>query len=205
MRYLPIILFVLTILQISPTFATDSMNLSSEDREQFTEIFSDWKKDQIAQLNYMEAKDCNPAFYLDNFIKDKYHPDVYLGFPKKTEAIIPIYANSDDTLDFVVTFRAKQCDGGSAMAGFQEKILFLSNNNGHLADSDFLSNNIQESPLPLSWASHYLAGSTGDTKLTGKAILTLRGDSRCCPSLKSYFTFDFKTGKTAFEKPVENY
>ena len=79
MRYLPIILFVLTILQISPTFATDSMNLSSEDREQFTEIFSDWKKDQIAQLNYMKAKDCNPAFYLDNFIKDKYHPDVYLG------------------------------------------------------------------------------------------------------------------------------
>ena len=123
-KYITVMFFALTTLHISPSFGADFMAVSPKQNVRFKEVFFQWQKDQIANRQYMEEQDCNSSFYIDNFIEDKYPPNVDLGFPKKVDAIIPVFANSDDRLDFVAAFAAMQCDGGSANRG-QIKILFL--------------------------------------------------------------------------------
>ena len=202
-KYIPLMVFALTALQSSLSFGADFMTVSLEEKADFKEIFWQWEKDQIAERHYMEKEDCNISFYVDRFIEDKYPPNVGLGFPEELDAIIPVFANEDDVVDFVGAFQPIQCDGGNATRGMQMQILFLSTKNGYIADSEFLFKNIKQPPEPVAFYRDALLGSKDKKILIGEAIVGKPSDPYCCSSLKYKFTFDFKTGETIFEDAIE--
>jgi hypothetical protein len=202
-KYITIMSFALTGLQISPSFGADFMTVSPGEKAGFKEIFLQWQKDQIVKRHYMEKEDCSISFYVDRFIEDKYPPNVGLGFPEELDAIIPVFANEDDVVDFVGAFQPIQCDGGNATRGMQMQILFLSSENGYIADSEFLFKNIKQPPEPVAFYRDALLGSRDKKILIGEAIVGKLGDPYCCFSLKYKFTFDFKTGETIFEDAIE--
>lgn len=203
MKYISVILFALITIVAVPSFG-EKMLLKSEDNKLIRAVFTNWKNEQIEKLIYMEEQDCKPSFFYDNVDEDKYPPGVLTGFPDKLDGIIPIFANEDDLLDFVILFTPRQCDGGKAFAGMQEKVLFLSSGNGDFeADSEFISKNIKESSIDWEFYKDYLLGSKDDTILYGEALMYMYGDPSCCPSKKIVFFYDFKTGETNFSMPVK--
>ena len=123
MKYISVILFALVTVVAVPSYG-EKMLLKSEDNNLIRAVFTNWKNEQIEKLIYMEEQDCKPSFFYDNVDEDKYPPGVLTGFPDKLNEIIPIFANEDDLLDFVVLFTPRQCDGGKPLLECRKRYYF---------------------------------------------------------------------------------
>ena len=167
------------------------------DVDKIKNVFLRWQRNEIDLKHFLHSDSCDVDWFDFNPLPSDFigMNGMIYGFPKESNDYKYVFAdlNEDGTLDGLILFHPRQCDGGNSSNWTKLSVLITSENGNYLVNDNiqvdtFSSTNFDSNGF--YWIDSISANRIWADYIEFKSI-----DAMCCPSIYRLVEFNYSEKK----------